>query len=118
MSSALRSILSDFTRIEGVNGACIISKDGFVVEHVMPGITMDLDALAAMIVTIYGASGRLSEELKLGDLDLMTLEYLNNIVLIENLGDVLLAVIADRRAILGRIRYEIKRQKDRIKAAL
>jgi len=118
MSSALKTVLSDFTRIEGVRGACIISKDGFMVESVMPVGGIDPDALAAMIVTLFGTAVKMGEELKMGSTELVTIEFMNNYVLIEDLGDVVFTVIAERAALLGRIRYEMKRQKDRVRAAL
>ncbi|BEP17334.1 hypothetical protein PYJP_06860 [Pyrofollis japonicus] len=97
----------------------MISKDGFVIDAVIPGgEEIDPDALAAMIITVYGASERVGSELKLGNLDMVMLEFANNYVLLEDLGDAVFTVIADKRAYLGRIRYEMKKQKERIKAAL
>ncbi len=118
MSTAIKMVLTDFTRIEGVNGVAIVSKDGFVIESVMPGGNIDPDALAAMITTLAGAAHQLSEELKLGDMDLLIGEYKNNYVLVADMEKAYFVVVADRRAVLGRIRYEIKRQRDRIRAAL
>ena len=119
MSSALRVVLTDFTRIEGVQSAVIVSKDGFVIDMVHSGeAAFDPDSLAAMITTLYGASLRLGEELNLGDLDMVTLEYRNHYILVQDVGEALVAVLADKRAILGRIRYELKKQRDRIRSAL
>ncbi len=119
MSSATRVVLSDFTRIEGVNAAVIVSKDGFVIDMVHSGeASFDPDSLAAMITTLYGASSRLGEELQLGEPDMVTLEYKNNYILVEDVGEALVAVLADKRAILGRIRYELKKQRDRIRSVL
>ncbi len=119
MSSPLQTIVAEFTRIQGVRGAIIVSKDGFVIEASTPGgLEIDLDALAAMITTVYGAADRMGSELKLGDMDMVILEYANSYVLLEDLGEAVFTVISDRTAYLGRIRYEMKKQKDRIKAAL
>ncbi len=118
MSSALRTVLSDFTRIEGVSGVALISKDGFPIEYIMPRGDVDPEALAAMVVTLIGAATRISEELRFGDLDIVTAEYRNNYLLMEDVGPAFFVVIADRRAVLGRIRFEMKRQRDRIRAAL
>jgi len=118
-ASATRVVLADFTRIEGVEAAAIVSKDGFLIDMVSSGeLSVDPDSLAAMITTLYGASLRLGEELNLGDLDIVILEYKNNYVLVEDVGEALVAVLASRRAILGRVRYELKKQKDRIRSVL
>jgi predicted regulator of Ras-like GTPase activity (Roadblock/LC7/MglB family) len=117
-SSPLRVVMSDFTRIEGVNGCAVISKDGFVIDSIITGANIDPDALAAMVTTLYGTADRLGSELKLGDVDIVIVEYANNYALLQDIGEALFTVIADKRTILGRIRFEMKRQKDRLKAAL
>ncbi|AEM39296.1 Roadblock/LC7 family protein [Pyrolobus fumarii 1A] len=116
--SPLRRVLSDFARIEGVRGIAVVSKDGFVIDAVVPVGGLDLEALAAMVMTVYGASERLGEELRLGKNELITGEYENGIMLVYDIGDAVVAVVAEKSAILGRIRYELKRQAPRIKAAL
>ncbi len=118
MSSPLRVVLTDLTRIEGVTGVAVVSKDGFVIDYVMPGGGIDLDALAAMVTTLYGAATRLGEELRMGEIENFMVEYRNNYVLLDDLGEALVVLLAERRAILGRLRYELRRQRDRIRAAL
>ncbi len=118
MASPLKVVLTDLTRVEGVSGVALVSKDGFVIDYVMPTGGIDLDALAAMVTTLYGAATRLGEELKLGDIEDFMIEYRNNYVLLDDVGEALVVLLAERRAILGRLRYELKRQRDRIKAAL
>ena len=118
MASPLKVVLTDLSRVEGVSGVALVSKDGFVIDYVMPTGGIDLDALAAMVTTLYGAATRLGEELKLGDIEDFMIEYRNNYVLLDDVGEALVVLLAERRAILGRLRYELKRQRDRIKAAL
>ncbi len=117
-TSPLRAILTEFNRIEGVRGSIIISKDGFPIEIVLTATNIDPDALSAMVVTLFGSADKLSSELKLGDTEIIIIEYSNNYVLIQDLGEAIFTVLADRRAVLGRIRFEMKRQRDRIRAAL
>jgi len=116
--SPLRRILVDFSRIEGVRGAIVVSMDGFPIEAIVPGGGIDLEALAAMVVTIYGAAKRFGDEFNLGDTEILTSEYAGGTLLIQKLREAVFAVVADKTAILGRIRYEMKRQKPRIEAAL
>ncbi len=116
-ATPLRSVLMDFTRIEGVQGVAIVSKDGFIVDSVISG-GFDPEALAAMVTTLAGTATRISEELRFGDLDILIGEYRNNYLLLEDLGEAYLVVIADKRAILGRVRYEVRKQRDRVRAAL
>ena len=114
----LRSILAEFNRLEGVRGSAVISRDGFPIEVMFGAVGIDPEALSAMIVTLYGSAHQIGSELKLGDIDIIVVEFANYYLLIQDLGEALFTVIADRRALLGRIRFEMKRQRDRIKAAL
>ena len=119
MASPMRVVLTDFTRIEGVLAAAIISKDGFVIDIVHSGeASFDPDALAAMITTLYGAASRLGEELNIGDPEDIILEHRNNYVLLEDVGEAIVTIVADKRTILGRLRYELKKQRERIKSVL
>lgn len=116
--SPLKRILTDFSRIEGVRGAIVVSMDGFPIEAVVPGGGIDLEALAAMVITIFGAAKRIGDEFNLGENELLMSEYAGGTLLIQKLRDALFVVVADKTAILGRIRYEMKRQRPRIEAAL
>lgn len=117
-ASPLRAILTEFNRLEGVRGTIVISKDGFPIEILLTATNIDPEALSAMVVTLFGSADKLSSELRLGDTEIIIIEYSNNYVLVQDLGEALFTVLADRRAILGRIRFEMKRQRDRIRAAL
>jgi predicted regulator of Ras-like GTPase activity (Roadblock/LC7/MglB family) len=115
----MRAVLADFTRIEGVIAAALISKDGFIIDMVHTGeARFDPDSLAAMLTTLYGASVRLGQELGLGELNDVILEYQGHYVLIEDVGEALTAPVADKRAILGRLRYELRKRKERIRSIL
>jgi predicted regulator of Ras-like GTPase activity (Roadblock/LC7/MglB family) len=112
-------ILNEMIRVEGMKAILVVSKDGFLIDYVSQmGKEIDPESVAAMVVTVYGAMKRFGEEFNLGDLDLATGEYENNTVLIANLGEAIVVLITDKNALLGRIRYEIKKQRDRLKAAL
>ncbi len=75
MSSALRTVLTDFTRIEGVAGVAFVSKDGFVIESIIPGGGI--------------------EELRFGDLDIVVAEYRSNYLLLEDVEPAYFVVIAE-----------------------
>lgn len=116
--SPLKRILVDFSRIEGVKGAIVVSMDGFPIEAIVPSGDIDLEALAAMVITIYGAAKRFGDEFKLSDTEILMSEYAGGTLLIQKLRNAIFAVVADKTTILGRIRYEMERQKPRIEAAL
>ncbi len=113
-----KRILSEISRIEGVRGAIIISKDGFVIDAVIPAGGINQEAVAAMIIGVVENALKFGTEFNLGDLSLISVEYANGIALVETVGDAYLVVMAESGAVLGRIRYEIQKQKERLRAAL
>ncbi len=120
MSTPIQRILGDMVRIPGVTAIFVVSKEGFIIEKSTAGtLNIDEDAVAAMITAVYGSTTQLGEELELGKPETTTLEYPGHYLLIHDMGENLLAVLADRsRAILGRLRYELKKQAPRIAGVL
>ncbi|MCE4605665.1 MAG: roadblock/LC7 domain-containing protein [Desulfurococcales archaeon] len=116
MSSPLQRILGDMARIPGVTAIFVVSKEGFVIEKATAGtISIDEDAIAAMLTAVYGSTTQLGEELELGKPETTTLEYPGHYLLVHDMGENLLTVLADRgKAVLGRLRYEVKKQAPRI----
>ena len=115
----LRMILNEMMRVEGIKAVLVVSKDGFLIEYVSAlGKEIDPESIAAMIMSVYGALQRFAEEFNLGEMDMATAEYSKNMTLLTDIGEAIVVVITDRSALLGRIRYELKKQKERLKAAL
>ncbi len=119
VESPLKMILNEMMRVEGMRAILVVSKDGFLIEYVSQlGKEIDPESIAAMVVSVYGALQRFAEEFNLGDMDMATAEYSKNMMLMTDIGEAIVVVITDRTALLGRIRYELKKQRDRLKAAL
>ena len=121
MASPVQRILSDMIRIPGISAIFVISKEGFVVERTASGaINIDDDAVAAMVTAVYGSVTQLGSELDMGKPEIITLEVSGHYFLIYDIGgEHVLAVMADRnQAMLGRVRYEIKKQGPRIAGVL
>jgi len=120
MSSPVQRILGDMTRTPGVLAIFIVSKEGFIIEKATAGtLNIDEDAVAAMLTAVYGATTQLGEELELGKPETTTLEYPGHYLLVHDMGENLLVVLADRsKAVLGRLRYELKKQAPRIASVL
>jgi len=116
LSSPVQRILSDITRIPGVIAVFIVSKEGFVIEKASTGtLNIDEDAFAAMITAVIGSIEQLGSELQIGRPEISTLEFPGHYLLIHDIGDNLIALLADKsQAILGRLRYEMKKQAPRI----
>ncbi len=114
----LKQILGDFLKVDGVSAAVVVGRDGFVIESAASG-KMDIDALGAMASTGIGTSEAMGRELGKGELNQMLVELNKGPIIISPLSaDELIAIVADSTANLGRIRYEVKKNKERLVAAL
>lgn len=114
----LKQILAEFLNLEGVTAAVVIGRDGFVIESAVSG-KMDTDALGAMASTGIGTSEAMGRELGKGQLSQMLVELEKGPIVISPLSkDELIAIVAENASNLGRIRYELKKNKERLIAAL
>lgn len=114
----LKQILGEFLNLDGVSAAVVVGRDGFVIESATSG-KMDIDALGAMASTGIGTSEAMGRELGKGELTQMLVELDKGPIIISPLSrDELIAIVADSTANLGRIRYEVKKNKERLVAAL
>lgn len=114
----LKQILGEFLKIDGVNAAVVVGRDGFVIESAVSG-KMDIDALGAMASTGMGTSEAMGKELGKGDLHQMLVELDHGPIIMSPLSaDELIAVVASNEANVGRVRYELKKNKERLIAAL
>jgi predicted regulator of Ras-like GTPase activity (Roadblock/LC7/MglB family) len=114
----LKQILSEFLRLDGVSAAVVVGRDGFVIESAETG-SIDTEALGAMASTGMGTSEAMGTELGKGEMAQMMVEFDNGPILLSPLSeDELIAVVAEKEVNIGRIRYELKKNRERIIAAL
>mgnify|MGYP005838333507 CR=1 FL=1 len=114
----LKRILNDLIKVEGVSAAAIVGRDGFIIEHVS-NLQMDVDALGAMASTSVGTSEAMGIELGKGTFEQVLVELEKGPVLLSLVStNEILAIVAEPGSNVGRIRYEVKKNKDRISAAL
>ncbi|MEB3852177.1 MAG: roadblock/LC7 domain-containing protein [Desulfurococcales archaeon] len=116
MASALKKILTEMSRIEGVRGVIVVSKDGMVLDAVVPGREIDAEDLGAAVSGIVNNMAKIGAQFELGDPRIMSLEYDDGMIVVGDLGENFVLVIADKTAMIGMIRNEIKRQRDKLKA--
>ena len=115
----LKPLLEEFLKIEGVSTAVVIGRDGFVIESAVSG-KVDIEALGAMASTGLGTSEAMGSTLGKGELSQMLVELEKGPIILSPLSvaDELIAIVADTTANIGRIRYELKKNKERLIAAL
>ncbi|MDD1673579.1 MAG: roadblock/LC7 domain-containing protein [Methanomicrobiales archaeon] len=114
----LKQILSEFLRFDGVSAAIVVGRDGFVIESAISG-KVDIEALGAMTSSIVKTSEAIGVELGKGQLTQTLVELENGPIILSPLSeDELIAIVADHGANIGRVRYELKKNRERIIAAL
>jgi len=114
----LNQILAEFLKLDGVFAAVVVGRDGIVIESAVSG-KVDIDALGAMASTGMGTAEAMGNELGKGELNQMMVELEKGPILLSPLSkDELIAIVSDTTGNIGRIRYELKKNKERIIAAL
>lgn len=109
--ATLRDLLDDLVRIEGINTAVLVGRDGFVIDGIQSGGSLDVEDIGAVISTGIGSSEIMGNELAVGTLSQTMVEFEKGIVLVNLVGDnAILAVVADLKTPLGNVRYQVKKR--------
>jgi uncharacterized protein len=117
--SQLTDLLNELVNVEGINSAVVVGRDGFVIEGVASGTSLDADAVGAVISTGIGSSEVMGRELEVGAMTQGMVEYDEGLIVMALLGeDAIVAVVADLNANLGNVRFQIKKRLKAIEKAL
>ena len=105
----LKDVLTEFTNIPGVNTACLVGRDGFLLDSIaISGI--DTEMIGAIASSGFGASESMGTQLGKGQLSMSMIEYDGGPVMLSPVGeDAFLVVVAEKDANLGMIRLKIKK---------
>jgi uncharacterized protein len=116
---SMKDMLNELIKVEGINTAVVVGRDGFVIDGATNGEGMDVEAVGAVISTGIGTAEIMGRELKVGAMSQGMVEYNDGIIVMGLLGkDAVLACVADAKANLGNVRYQIKKKSPEIQAAL
>ncbi len=108
MEKNLAMTLSDFLKINGVKTVALVGRDGFVIESVS-SVDVNIEALGAVVATAIGTSEMLGNEFDLGQMSQYLVEFDDGKVVIAAVGNDILAVFTDGTAIIGGVRYAVKK---------
>jgi predicted regulator of Ras-like GTPase activity (Roadblock/LC7/MglB family) len=114
----LKPVLSKFLSLEGVLAACVVENNGTVLERVGQG-ARDSEDLGQLIHQGMLTSQAMAAELGGDALTMIFVELEQGTLLAAALdNDHILAIISKNNTNIGRIRYELKKNRDTITAAL
>lgn len=113
----IQKILAEFTNIEGVHTACLVGRDGFLLDNLArPGI--DAEMIAAIASSGFGSAESMGNQLGQGELRMTMFEFANGPVMFAPVGeDAVLVIVADQETNLGWIRISIKKNSKKIQEA-
>lgn len=111
----IQKILAEFTNIEGVHTACLVGRDGFLLDSLArQGI--DAEMIGAIASSGFGSAESMGTQLGQGELKMSMFEFDNGPVLFAPVGeDAFLVIVADLETNLGWIRISIKKNSQKIK---
>lgn len=108
MAKDLKSILNDFLRIDGVNTVAVVGRDGFVIESATSA-KIDMEGLGAMVATAIGTIEALGSEFSMGSMDQYLVEFDRGKVVIASAGNDILSIVTDSNAVIGSVRFAVKK---------
>ncbi len=109
MMEGVKKLLSEFTNLPGVDTACLVGRDGFLLDSIAISGT-DTEMIGAISSSGFGASESMGTQLEKGKLTMTMIEYDNGPVMLSPIGsEAFLVVVANKEANLGMIRLKIKK---------
>jgi predicted regulator of Ras-like GTPase activity (Roadblock/LC7/MglB family)/DNA-binding response OmpR family regulator len=110
----IQKILAEFTNIEGVHTACLVGRDGFLLDS-LARAGIDAEMIGAIASSGFGSAESMGNQLGQGNLNMTMLEYNDGPVLFAPVGEeAFLVIVADKDTNLGWIRIAIKKNSKRI----
>lgn len=111
----IQNILAEFTNIDGVHTACLVGRDGFLLDSLVRA-DIDAEMIAAIASSGYGSANSMGNQLDQGNLRLTMFEFDNGPVMFAPVSDeAFLLIVADKATNLGWIRMSIKKHANKIK---
>lgn len=113
----IQAILAEFTNIEGVHTACLVGRDGFLLDS-LARADIDAEMIAAIASSGLGSAESMGNQLDQGDLKMTMFEFENGPVIFAPVGEqVFLVIVAEQDTNLGWIRISIKKNATKIQEA-
>lgn len=108
LSENIDRVLAGLTALRGVTAAAIVDADGFV-THIRRDFEIDSEALGVAAQVMYGAAQQSAKNVGQGETNIVLAENVDGLILLTSVGNgLLLTLVADRTAMLGSVRFEMK----------
>ncbi|HZP38499.1 MAG TPA: response regulator [Methylomirabilota bacterium] len=105
----LKAVLESVAGVPGVSLTALMDREGALMEAA-GGLLPEAGLTGALASCLVDATGGVGEALKQGRVQSIILEYETGVVLLNVVGDdAMLAVVLDDPAVLGKVRYHVKK---------
>jgi uncharacterized protein len=108
MAKSVKEVLAEFLRIDGVIAVAVVGRDGFVIDSASK-TKLDADALGAVVASAIGASEMVGKDFNMGKLEQYLLEFEMGKAIIASAEDDILVLTLDANAVIGSVRYAVKK---------
>jgi len=110
----IQKILAEFTNIDGVHTACLVGRDGFLLDS-LARTGIDAEMIGAIASSGFGSAETMGTQLGQGEINMTMLEYTEGPVMFAPVGtEAFLVIVADKDTNLGWIRIAIKKNSAKI----
>jgi predicted regulator of Ras-like GTPase activity (Roadblock/LC7/MglB family)/CheY-like chemotaxis protein len=115
--ATLKELLTEFTKLQGVNAVCLVGRDGFLLESIAK-TGFDAEMIGAIASSGFGTSESMGRQLGKGTMVMSMIEFDDGPVLFSPVGsDAIFVIIADKDANLGMVRMKLKKHVHELAAA-
>ena len=113
---SIRDLVGAIRQRDGVEAAVILGRDGLLIDS-QSIAGLDAEDLAARIPSIIGPADELGDAIKRGELVTAVLEYRDGLAIVTVLNtDAVLVVLVKPDANVGRLLFELRRNREHIAA--
>lgn len=101
-------ILHNLMCIQGVSAAAIVDSDGMV-THIHRNFEINTDAIGASVQVVFGAASKAAQHVGHHATHMVICENADGYILSTPIeAGFILALVTEREALLGRVRFELK----------
>lgn len=112
--ATIRDLVGALRQREGVDAAVVLGRDGLLIDSETSG-SVNPESVAALVPSIVAAAEEFGTHDSRGALTTVVLEYEKGIAIVAHLSaDALLLVLAQSSANVGRLLFELRRNRENI----
>ena len=107
---ALHNLLRELAGVTGIRAALLVGREGFVIDAVTKSEGIDVEAVGATLSSEINSTEMVGREMRIGRMKQIIVEYEVGIIILSAVAkEAALAVVAEPDAMIGNVRYQVKK---------